>query len=301
MGKTTITATAGDETASCIVTVNGTWGSQMQWYFDEETGLLRVSGSGDTPDCVSLGSDAPWYQYKDSIVKLEVETGITGIGNCIFRAYSQLEEVTLPDSVTKIGASAFDGVSKLTSVNLDKVEQIGNEAFVNCTGLTSVSLESAKTIGTRAFAGCSGLTSATLGSEANCVESVGKQAFSKCGALGTVNFKNVKAIGQEAFKQSGLTSADLTTVETIGNDAFNGDTALTKVTFGSQTTAIGESAFTKTGLTSVEIPGGATLGMCAFMSCEQLTEAVLGEGIKTIPESCFESAGALASITLPVS
>ena len=301
MGKTTITAAAGDETASCIVTVNGTWGSQIQWYFDEETGLLRVSGSGDMPDCVSLGSDAPWYQYKDSIVKLEVESGITGIGNCIFRAYSQLEEVTLPDSVTKIGASTFDGVSKLTSVNLDKVEQIGNEAFVNCTGLTSVSLESAKTIGTRAFAGCSGLTSATLGSEANCVESVGKQAFSKCGALGTVNFKNVKAIGQEAFKQSGLTSADLTTVETIGNDAFNGDTALTKVTFGSQTSAIGESAFTKTGLTSVEIPGSATLGMCAFMSCEQLTEAVLGEGIKTIPESCFERAGTLTSITLPVS
>ena len=326
VGEATVTAVSedGNFSASCLITVtgsadletygeaedessirtsavNGTWGSQIQWYFDEETGLLRVSGSGDMPDCNSGGTDAPWYQYKSSIVKVEITDGITAIGKNTFRQYNTLEEVTLPDSLVKIGTFAFDGNKKLSSIQLNKVETIENSAFSNCASLGNVSLDSAKTVGPQAFVSCSALISVTLGSDSNRVELVGKQAFSKCGALGTVNFKNVKAIGQEAFKQSGLTSADLTTVETIGNDAFNGDTALTKVTFGSQTTAIGESAFTKTGLTGVEIPGSATLGMCAFMSCEQLTEAVLGEGIKTIPESCFESAGALASITLPVS
>ena len=301
MGKATITATVGEETAACVVTVNGVWGDQIRWYFDEDTGLLTIGGSGDMPDCNSGGTDAPWYQYKSSIVKVEITDGITAIGENTFRQYTTLEEVTLPDSLVKIGTFAFDGNTKLSSIQLNKVETIGNSAFSNCASLGNVSLDSAKTIGSQAFVSCSALTSVTLGSDSNRVELVGKQAFGKCAALKTVNFKNVKELGEESFTQSGLTSADLSSVEIIGKKAFSADTSLTSVTFGNAAIQIGNQAFSRTGLISVDLPGGATLDNYAFYNCASLTEVVLNEGITAIPASCFNGATALESVTIPVS
>ena len=301
MGKATITATAGEETAVCVVTVNGVWGDQIRWYFDEDTGLLTISGSGDLPDCNSGGTDAPWYQYKSSIVKVEIKDSITAIGGNTFRQYTTLEEVTLPDTLVKIGTFAFGGNTKLSSIQLNKVEVIGNAAFSGCTSLESVSLDSAKTIEAQAFASCSGLTSVTLGSDSNRVELVGKQAFGKCTALKTVNFKNVKELGEESFTTSGLTSADLTGVEIIGKKAFSADASLTSVTFGNAAIQIGNQAFSKTGLVSVDLPGGALLDNNAFYSCASLTKVILEEGITAIPASCFNGATALESITIPVS
>ena len=301
MGKATITATVGEETAACVVTVNGVWGDQIRWYFDEDTGLLTIGGSGDMPDCNSGGTDAPWYQYKSSIVKVEITDGITAIGENTFRQYTTLEEVTLPDSLVKIGTFAFDGNTKLSSIQLNKVETIGNSAFSNCASLGNVSLDSAKTVGPQAFVSCSALTSVTLGSDSNRVELVGKQAFGRCAALKTVNFKNVKELGEESFTQSGLTSADLSSVEIIGKKAFSADTSLTSVTFGNASIQIGNQAFSRTGLISVDLPGGATLDNYAFYNCASLTEVVLGEGITAIPASCFNGATALESVTIPVS
>lgn len=326
VGEATVTAVSedGNFSASCLITVtgsadletygeaedessirtsavNGTWGSQIQWYFDEDTGLLTIGGSGDMPDCNSGGTDAPWYQYKSSIVKVEITDGITAIGENTFRQYTTLEEVTLPDSLVKIGTFAFDGNTKLSSIQLNKVETIGNSAFSNCASLGNVSLDSAKTVEPQAFVSCSALTSVTLGSDSNRVELVGKQAFGKCAALKTVNFKNVKELGEESFTQSGLTSADLSSVEIIGKKAFSADTSLTSVTFGNAAIQIGNQAFSKTGLISVDLPGGATLDNYAFYNCASLTEVVLGEGITAIPASCFNGATALESVTIPVS
>ena len=301
MGKATITATAGEETAVCIVTVNGVWGDQVRWYFDEDTGLLTISGSGDLPDCNSGGTDAPWYQYKSSIVKVEIKDGITAIGGNTFRQYTTLEEVTMPDTLVKVGTFAFGGNTKLSSIQLNKVEVIGNAAFSGCTSLENVSLDSAKTIEAQAFALCSGLTSVTLGSDSNRVELVGKQAFGKCTALKTVNFKNVKELGEESFTTSGLTSADLTGVEIIGKKAFSADASLTSVTFGNAAIQIRNQAFSQTGLVSVDLPGGAILDNYAFYNCASLTEVILEEGITAIPASCFNGATALESVTIPVS
>ena len=45
----------------------------------------------------------------------------------------------IPDSVTIIGRSAFEGCAGLTSIVIpDSVLEIGMEAFKDCTGLTSI-------------------------------------------------------------------------------------------------------------------------------------------------------------------
>ena len=70
-----------------------------------------------------------------------------------------IQDLTIPNSVTKIGNYAFDGCSGLTSVTIpNSVTEIGNRAFYGCSGLTSVTIPNSVTsIGYSAFAGCSGL------------------------------------------------------------------------------------------------------------------------------------------------
>lgn len=90
--------------------------------------------------------------------------------------------LTLPNSVTSIGDSAFSGFSELTSLIIpNSVTSIGDNAFSYCTGLTSLTIpRSVTSIGTAAFAYCMGLTSLTLPGS---VTSVGSYAFCGCKRL----------------------------------------------------------------------------------------------------------------------
>ena len=81
----------------------------------------------------------------------------------VFGDCSILTSVTIPDSVTSIGVSAFQGCSGLTSITIpNSVTSIGEYVFDNCSSLTSATIGSGVTsIGESAFGICDNLTSIT--------------------------------------------------------------------------------------------------------------------------------------------
>lgn len=149
---------AADETA-----YNGTCGENLTYAFDQATGTLTISGTGDMTDYSYFKPYlSPWNAFKDSIVN-----------------------VTIEDGVESIGVYAFYKCSAIKSVNIaSSVKSIGSCAFSNCTSLESIDIPSSvKTIGGGSFGSCKSLSSVNL---ADGIERIEGGAFEDCGSLGIV-------------------------------------------------------------------------------------------------------------------
>jgi hypothetical protein len=112
--------------------------------------------------CANLQSSNTYSPIKIKSVTFEPNSVCTSIGRYAFyRNGASLTTVTIPGSVTVIGACAFEGCTGLTSVTLDNgIQTIGESAFENCISLTSIIIPSSITsIYRYAFDGCASLTS----------------------------------------------------------------------------------------------------------------------------------------------
>ena len=129
----------------------------------------------------AFGANITNNVYINGVGYLTFDGKVTSIGNEAFYYCDSLTSITIPDSVTTIGESAFSG-SSLTSVNIpDSVTTIGNSAFYGCTSLTSVTIpDSVTTIGNCAFYECTSLTSITI---PDSVTTIGDYAFFGCTSL----------------------------------------------------------------------------------------------------------------------
>ena len=217
---------------------------------------------------------------------------------------NQIQSVTIPESVTSIGKSAFEHCSKLDSLTINGVatSMIGAYAFNGCTSLTSLSLVgSFQTIGDYAFVSC-GMTSLTI--DAN-ITSIGEFAFSSCSLTSLSLTGNVQKIGDYAFAYcTSLTSLSLTgNVQKIGDHAFYSCSSLNTVTFPKSPTSIGSHAFDScTSLNPIEIPGTVTeIGDCAFYNCDGLISATIEEGVQSTGADMFYGCDNLATVKLPES
>lgn len=82
----------------------------------------------------------------------------------VTKKYSNLTNIHLPTTITKIGRNAFNSCTGLTSIAIpDGVTSIGNGAFWGCTALQSVVIPATvATINDVAFSGCTALSSITV-------------------------------------------------------------------------------------------------------------------------------------------
>ena len=139
-----------------------------------------VEHEGSAYRVTSIGYQA--FYYDSNLNSVTIPNSVESIETDAFSHCSGLTSVTIGNSVTVIEQGAFNGCSGLTSVTIpNSVTKIGNFAFLRCTGLTSVTIPNSVTkIGWDAFEGCSGLTSVTIG---NGVTYIGTSAFGHCNEL----------------------------------------------------------------------------------------------------------------------
>lgn len=152
-------------------------------YFDTATGTIVGSDEGVT----------------EVVLPKTIEgVTVTTIGEEAFAA-SNLEKITLPDTVTTIKDCAFWECTNLNTIVVPKsVTEISPGAFGDCTNLTEVTLPKGITkIGEQAFIGCRSLTEITL---PNTVTEIEADAFRGCQSLQSVVIpKSVTTIGNDAF------------------------------------------------------------------------------------------------------
>ena len=256
--------------------------------FDDCSSLTDVYYQGDLSSWCKIGFNSaaanPLYYgaklYIDNkeITDITIPSDINSI-KYTFSGCSSLTSVTIPDSVTEIGAAAFYKCSSLTSVTIpDSVTTIGGSAFRDCSSLTSVTIpDRVTTIGERAFQDCKSLTSVTIPDRVTTIEEL---AFHSCSSLTSITIPDsVTMIGWSAFSRcSSLTSITIPdSVTSIGNSAFSNCSSLTSVTIPDSVTKIEGNAFRDcSSLTSVTIPNSVTeIGGYAFYNCSSLKSVYL--------------------------
>ena len=187
----------------------------------------------------------------------------------------------IPDGVTSIESSYFEGNNELTSIVIpDSVELIGESAFMYCANLTSITIGSGvKCIGLWAFGSCTALKHITI--PAN-VEFIGDEAFCNCTGLESVEIcEGVKGAGEGAFANTGLKSVTIpSSFKYIEPETFSACPSLTSVTLPDTLTHIGQEAFEGcTSLQRITIPKSVVkIRPSAFNNCNELIEITVEKG-----------------------
>ena len=220
--------------------------------------------------------------------------------NTLLSFCNQIQSVTIPESVTSIGKSAFEDCSNLDSLTIKGVAtSIGAYAFGSCTSLTSLSLVgSFQTIGDYAFVSC-GMTSLTIDAT---ITSIEKYAFSSRSLTSLSLTGNVQKIGDYAFYScSSLKTVTLPkSLTSIGAYAFDSCTSLDSIEIPGTVTEIGDYAFIDAGLTSVTIDEGVkSTGAYMFYKCGNLTTVTLPESLTTIADGSFAFCSNLDHVKIP--
>lgn len=178
----------------------GADGSDLKWSLSND-GTLAISGTGDM---MSWEMKSEWYEYRSSIKKVIIESGVTSIGDWAFYECENLTEISIPDSVRKIGEYAFSYCSGLQNIQLpDTVDEIGIFAFSYCTALKEFIIPaSVNTITMGLFAECTSLTEIVIPEG---VTDIQELAFDGCTGIVKIEFRgNVPRIAENAF--SGVTA-----------------------------------------------------------------------------------------------
>jgi len=187
-----------------------------------------------------------------------IYTGPIPDGSCYRK--SNVTSITIPQTISALGRSIFDGCYALNTVTFTATSGIKifpNRLFNKCSGLTSITIPSSVTrIDNNTFTLCSSLKSIVIPSS---VTSIGQYTFSNCSGLTSIVIPSlVTSIGQYAFSNcSGLTSvtfSSTTALLRIENFAFQNCVNLPTIIIPKSATNVNANVFAGcTKLTSITI------------------------------------------------
>ena len=255
------------------VATSGMCGENVTWSFDEATGVLTISGTGDMYENTPVDK-WEYYPLRESVKEVVVQEGVTSITYCAFgsreytdsSAYPNLSTLSLPSSVKVIESYAFYK-SGLTNIEFSEgLETIDKEAFNN-TSLSGdlVLPQTLNSIGQTAFSNTY-ITSVNL--HAGMI--LGGHAFMKCNSL-----KEVTIPKDLIYLMTGTSNAGRS------NGAFSECAGLKKVT-------IYGGGLVHVAFSSIE----NGLGRELFLNCTSLKEvAIKSDDIEYVEKATFNASG----------
>lgn len=252
-------------------------------YITDLTAWCNIDFSTIESNPIYNGADL--YVNNKLLTDLEISDEITEIKDYTFYGCTSLTNVTIPDSVKKIGSASFHGTAYYNNASnwSDDVLYINNHlirANLEIEG-SYVIKEGTKTISDSAFSNCRNLTGITI---PDSVTHIYDKAFEFCTRLEDVNFG--------------------TGVVYIGNSAFENCISLIHLTLPGNLNYIGNFAFRncKNLVNYVYIPRNVTyLGLSAFENCENILGAFILGNITSIERDTFSMCSSLTFLSLPKS
>ena len=245
------------------------------------------------PIAIILGSSFTNSQ----IETVTLPNTLTTIQSYAFAESPRLQSVTIPNSVLSIEQAAFASCTSLNSVTFEPVSQVqtlSNYVFQRCSSLESIDIPQYVTnIGSGCFMLCTSLSSITIN---GCLTQLGGGAFTNCSAncnIQIVDTNSLYLLDQEQHLIlskndpvsliSFLGSETVTipeNVKTIESYAFAYNKYLTTVNFLSQNNL-------------------EKIGDFAFSECSKLQTINLPNSITEVGQSAFSSCVLITSINLP--
>ncbi len=232
--------------------------------------------------------------------KVVVTYGAEEISPYEFAGITTLEEITIPESVKKIGTGAFE-LCGLKAVELpENLAEIESSAFRKCRQLEKIVIPpSVLTVGDYAFSECSEMQEAVI-SEG--VQKIGECAFSYCNALRKITVPDsVTELGRGTFSECrGLGAVTIGKgVTGIVPELFALCTSLEILRMPALKT---ECVYDENGSLAPESKTLVTMftredGYCYCV----LKTAVITDGAEKIPEGLFAGVSSLQEVFIPES
>lgn len=228
---------------------------------------------------------------------------------------ADLTSIKLPSSLIKIKDDAFNSMDTLKSLVIDRgapnLNELGERSFSGCSNIEELDLSNSKltSIPEGAFAYCKNLKTIKLPST---ITSIGDEAFYNCQSLTNIEGLdkcNLKSIGSAAFSNcKALENLDFSqsTFTNVPSKAFNGCSALAKITLPNTLTTIGGYAFYACySIPQLDLSNTAltTLENYALYQMRETTKFSLPDSISSIGTHAFSvstSNGAVPTV-LPAS
>lgn len=268
---------------------------------------------------INVDSENSYYESENGILFFKRKTEIVRMP-----INHKATTYTIPETVTSIGQSAFEGCVNLTELKMsDSVTDMSVSVFKNASNLESVILsDNIKAIRSSSFSGCSKLSEVNIPSK---VTSIDEKAFEKCALLSGALIlpEGMSYLGEYSFAETAITSVEIPgTMQNFQGGAFYNcdflESAVIKegvtyihgnifcycdnlknVTLPTTVTDIAEGMFESCiNLEEITIPSG-TIRKNAFKNCAALKTVNLGSGVTSILSDAFYNCESIKEFTIP--
>ena len=246
------------------------------------------------PETMTEVGDFAFYVCEGLVHVNTADLPLTRVGDRAFANCISLLNLTLPATVTYMGAGMLEGCGKLETLTVP---------FVGGCTYDYPLTEEEKAAMEHDGAPHPAESSAYLGYLFGASSHTFTAGYLPASLITVEVLEGCEAIPANAFFECASVREFIlpATVKTIGRRAFYGCEALSKMSIPAGVTAIGDDAFHGCiRLVEVDFPtadGTVELGVQTFMDCRSLVTATLPKEVKHLPNSCFSGCLSLKTLT----